>query len=82
MATDIIMNTKAIALQSEKSGRNHFAHVVQGILAMAIAAMISVDVTVILLEKASANWKQRTAVCLVTPTTSARGAIIGIVKAA
>lgn len=76
------MNTNAIALQSENSGKNHFAHVVQGIFAIAIAAIISVDVTVMLLEKASANWKQRTAVCLVTPTTSARGAIIGIVSAA
>ena len=76
------MNTRAIRLQSEKRGRNHFAHVVQGIFAIAMAAIISVDVTVMLFEKASANWKQRTAVCLVTPTTSARGAMIGIVSAA
>ena len=60
----------------------NLAHLPQGSLAPARAPSKTPDVGTIKFVKASPSWKATTATCLVTPTKSARGAIIGIVSAA
>ena len=64
------------------SGSNHFAHFSQDIPDNVKTPIVIPDVGIIILLKPSPNWKARTAVCLVTPTISASGIIIGIVRAA
>lgn len=64
------------------SGMMNLNHFLYGTAAKARQDMVIPLAGVTALVNASPNWKANTAVCLVTPTRSARGAMIGMVIAA
>jgi len=81
-AVFIIMGIAAGIAAGFNGGKNQFTHFSHEILPIAKAAMKYPEVGVITFVIPSPNWKARTDVCLVKPTTSAKGAIIGMVAAA
>ena len=79
----LVKNINETSHQSANKGARYFIQVLNDIVPhIAKAARISPPVGAITFVKASPNWKARTAVCLVIPIISAKGAIIGIVIAA
>ena len=64
------------------NGRTNFSHFVYGTFAIASTAIKMPDVGITIFENPSPQVNAKTAVCLVIPIRSDRGAIKGIVTAA
>ena len=76
MTTDAMINKSNINFQMNLIHEPHSTRAAPNV------PISAADVGTIIFVKPSPNWKANTAVCLVTPTISAKGAIIGIVSAA
>ena len=73
---------KEKSIHIKKSGNTNFTHFINGTFARLNTAIRIPEVGIIIFEKPSPQVKAKTAVCLVMPTRSAKGAMSGIVTAA
>jgi hypothetical protein len=70
-----------MSITMPRRGRNQPAHFSQGIFAAPRTPMVTAEVGRMGFTN-SHSWKAKTAVCRVIPTRSARGAMMGMVRAA